>query len=196
VAQKWTAVAAPRRGPVLTCINDGIHGSDFEGGELRLSLLRSPAYAADPAAGRPIPCQDRFIPRIDQGEHVFRFWFNAGPARDRLDRVEGEALVKNEAPYILAYFPPGREKRARPFLALSDPVIQVTAVKKAEDGGALVLRLFEPTGRRRSAVLSLPFAGARTKISLAPFEIRTLAWNPRSKKFRRVDLLERPEGGR
>ncbi len=192
VAQKWTAVVSPDGRRALTCINDGTYGSDFKNGELRLSLLRSPAYAADPAEDRPLSYQDRFIPRIDQGEHLFRFWINAGPAEERLNRVDNEALSRNEAPHVLAYFPPGDGPASRPFLTLSDKSVQVTALKKAEDSGALIIRLFEPTGRRRTISLALPFAGLRTRITLRPFEIKTLAFDPATKTFTETDLLERP----
>jgi alpha-mannosidase len=194
VAQKWTAVVSPAAGLALTCINDGTYGSDFRDGEMRLSLLRSPAHAADPAAGRMPPFQDRFIPRIDQGEHVFRFWLTAGPAAERLDVIDREALARNEAPYALAYFPPGQGKKPRPFAALSDGAVQITVLKKAENSAGLVIRLFEPTGRRRTTTLSLPFAAAQTKIALGPFEIKTLVFNPQTRAFAAVDLLERPLG--
>ena len=48
VAQKWTAVVSKKNNCAVTCINDGIYGSDFSKGELRLSLLRSPAYSGHP----------------------------------------------------------------------------------------------------------------------------------------------------
>ena len=192
VAQKWTAVVSAAAGAVVTCINDGTYGSDFRDGEMRLSLLRSPAHACDEAEGRPLRYRDRFIPRIDQGEHVFRFWLNAGPLEERLDAVEREALVRNEAPSVLSYFPPGTGRRARPLAVLSDDVVLATVFKKAEDSAGLVIRLFEPTGRKRTTILTLPFAGARTKVVLGPFEIKTLVFSPRTGRFKETDLLERP----
>ena len=194
VAQKWTAVVSAAAGTALTCINDGTYGSDFRDGEMRLSLLRSPAHACDEAEGRPIRYRDRFIPRIDQGEHVFRFWLDAGPAEVRLDAVERDALFRNEAPYALAYFPPGTGRRARPLAVLSDRVVTATVFKRAEDSDRLVIRLFEPTGRKRTTALKLPFAGARTRVVLAPFEIKTLVFSPRTGRFAGTDLLERPLG--
>ncbi len=194
VAQKWTALVSPSAGMALTCINDGTYGSDCRNGEMRLSLLRSPAHAADASDGRPLRYQDRFIPRIDQGEHLFRFWLNAGPADERLDAVDRESLIHNETPYVLPYFPPGTGRRARPLAELSDRVVQITVLKKADDSAGLVIRLFEPTGRRRTTTLSLPFAGAKTKVALAPFEIKTLVFSPRTGTFVETDLLERPLG--
>jgi alpha-mannosidase len=191
VSQKWCAVVSRAADAALTVINDTTYGSDYAGGELRLSLLRSPAHAADPAGPPPMLRQDRAVPRIDQGKRVFRFWLNAGPAGERLEAIDREALARNEAPYVLSYFPPGRGRRAKPFAVLSDRAVQITAAKKAERGPEIVLRLFNPTARKRATTLSLPFAPARTRVALGGFEIKTLAFHPKTKKFRELDLLER-----
>ncbi len=191
VAQKWVAVLSRESGRALTCINDGVYGSDFQAGELRISLMRSPAHSADPVEGRPMLYQDRLIPRIDQGERVFHFWLNGGEAVERLERIDREALVKNEKPYVLSFFPPGKGKKAGAFIVLSDPAVQVCALKKAEDTEDLIIRLFEPTGKKRTTVLSLPFVPAKIRISLKPFELKTLRFSPKSRAFEVVDLLEK-----
>ena len=196
VAQKWVAVVADGDDAVLTVINDGIYGSDFLEGEMRLSLLRSAAYSADPVPAGPMVAQDRYVPRIDQGERLFRFWINGGKRSSRLTAVDREALVRNEKPPLLPFFPAGRGKRSQPFIILAGPAIQTAALKKAEDGSELIIRLFEPTGRGREATLSLPWAGARKTVRLKAFEIKTLAFNARSGCFRELDLLERPLAGR
>ncbi len=192
VAQKWVAVVSDDRDIALTCINDGSYGSDYADGELRLSLLRSPAYSADPAAVGPLIPQDRYVARHDQGERAFRFWFDGGRRGPRLSAIDREALVKNEKPFVLAFFPSGQGKRPLPFIGLSDDAVQVAAAKRAEDGRGLVIRLFEPTGQRRKTVLSLPWARAKKTISLSPFEIRSFRFRPGVKTFEEVDLLERP----
>jgi alpha-mannosidase len=192
VAQKWVAVVSAETDAALTCINDGSYGSDFLDGELRLSLIRSAAYSADPVPSGPMVSQDRYVPRIDQGERLFRFWVNGGRGVRRLNSIDREALVKNEKPFILAYFPSGRGKKSAPFIELSDDAIQVTALKKAEDGNDLIIRLFEPTGARRTTVLSLPWAPARKRITLSPFEIRAYRFNPKTRRFIEADLLEKP----
>jgi alpha-mannosidase len=192
VAQKWVAVAAAAGSRALTCINDGIYGSDFSEDGLRLTLLRSPAYSGHPIGERPIVPQDRYLPRIDQGERLYRFWLNAGPAEDRLARIDREALVRNEKPFALSFFPHGGGKEVKPFLTLSDDVVQVTATKQSEDGKALVVRLFEPTGTPRCTTLSLPFANVHFDISLKPFEIKTLRIDLMTGKLTETDLLERP----
>jgi alpha-mannosidase len=192
VAQKWVAAVSAEDDAALTVINDCIYGSDFLTGELRLSLLRSAAYSADPVPSGPMVAQDRYVPRIDQGERMFRFWLNGGVQSSRLTAVDREALAKNEKPFVLSFFPSGRGKKPRPFVELSGEVVEITALKKAEDGKNLIIRLFEPTGKKCTTILSLPWAAARKKISLSAFEIKTLSFNPRTRTFRELDLLESP----
>ncbi len=193
VSQRWVALIGKNEDLAVTCINDGIYGSDSRAGEIRLSLLRAPAYAADPVPGRPMLTQDRYVPRHDQGEKIFRFWLNAGPTEERLSSIEREALVHHEKPVVLPYCPAGKGEKAKPFLVLHDSVITAPAFKKSEAGNDLVIRLFEPTGKPRETTLELPFWGVKKKIRLKPFEIRTLRFNPKEKSFTACNLLEEPE---
>jgi alpha-mannosidase len=192
VAQKWVAVVSEGKDAVLTCVNDGTYGSDFLGGELRLSLLRSAAYSADPVPSGPMVSQDRYIPRVDQGERLFRFWIDAGSRGSHLTSIDRKALTKNEKPFVVAFFPAGKGKLPRSFLKLSDSAVQVAALKRAEGSNDLVIRLFEPTGRKRRTTVSLPWASATKTVTLSPFEILTLKFNARSRRFLEVDLLEEP----
>jgi alpha-mannosidase len=191
VAHKWTAVISSRDGPALTCINDATYGLDMSRGELRLSLLRAPAHAAHPVNADPITYPDRYTPRIDQGHHVFRFWINAGPAGTRLARVHREALAKAETPMTLSFSPSGAGARPAPGVILSDRVVQLVAVKCAEDNDDLILRLYEPTGSARRTTVSLPFSGVRATVHLGPFELRTLRFERHAGRLTHVDLLER-----
>jgi alpha-mannosidase len=190
VAQKWVAVVSDEDDLALTCINEGIYGSDFSEDGLRLSLLRSPAYSGHPIQDRPIVPQDRYLPRIDQGERLYHFWVNAGPVAERLARIDREALVKNEKPFALSFYPSGAGEKPQPGLILSDEVVQVTAVKYAEDGAGLIIRLFEPTGQTRSTVLSMPCLSLETRVELAAFEIKTLRVDLQTRTLGGTDLME------
>jgi alpha-mannosidase len=190
VAQKWLAVVSARGRRALTVINDGTYGADFRGGQLRLSLLRSPGYSAHPVGDRPVLPADRYSPRSDQGERTFRLWLNAGPARARLAAIDRESLVHNERPMTLSFFPAGGGMRPKPLVTLSGGVVQLVAAKKAERGNALILRLFEPTGRARTTTVSLPLARMRRTVRLRGFELRTYRVDLARRSWAEVDLTE------
>ncbi len=198
VAQKWVGVVNRDKSTMLTCINDGTYGSDFRDGELRLTLLRSPAYSCHSLEeqGRIIMASDRYTPRIDQGERLFRFWFNGGNTAQRRKHIDREALVKNETPFALPFSPSGAGKKPAPVAVLTDDVVLITAIKKAEKGNDIIIRLFEPTGRKRTTVLVLGLISKKIKIHMGAFEIKTLRVRPSTGKITEVNLLENPVAGR
>jgi alpha-mannosidase len=192
VAQKWIGVHSANHHHALTVINDGTHGFDFVEGELRISLLRSAAYAAHPVGtNKHIVPQDRLEPRIDQGERVFRFWVQGGEASQRFASINREALVKNETPMVLSCSPPGTGRKPEPGIYLDDKVVLATAVKKAEDKNWLIVRLFEPTGEQRTTNVFFPGRSLSFELTLGGFEIKTLALDLDTDKVFEVDLLER-----
>jgi len=192
VAQKWTAVVSKKDNKALSCINNCIYGSDCKDGEMRLTLLRSPAYSAHSATDTKIDMpQDRYSARVDQGPRYFEFWFNAGKSAKRIKAVDRESLVKNEKLFALPFFPAGTGKKPKPFAILSDKTSQITAVKKAEKNNNIIIRLFEPTGKATSTTLKLPALRKTIKVNLGAFEIKTLSINPKTRKYKEVDLLEK-----
>lgn len=192
VAQKWIGVFSTDKKNALTVINSGTHGFDFAEGEIRLSLLRSAAYAAHPVEGEPhIVPQDRFESRIDQGERIFHFWVNGGSYVTRFSRIDRDALVKNETPMVLSCFPSGRGERPFPGILLSEESILVTTTKMAEEKNWLIVRLFEPTGEGGKTLVTLPFLDLSFDVSINGFEIKTMAVDLSTKEVFEVDLIER-----
>jgi len=191
LAQKWVASVSEDRKQALTVINSGTYGFDFFNGELRLSLLRSPAYAGHPVGSKPIVPQNRFRPRIDIGERMFFFWINGGEAEDLLSTIDRNALLKNETPIVLCSFPSGKGKGHLPGIILDDEAVQMTTFKMAEKKNKLVLRLFEPTGKRRSSRVDVPSLNLSFDVSLKKFEIKTFVIDLETKGVVETDLLER-----
>ncbi|MFA5293013.1 MAG: glycoside hydrolase family 38 C-terminal domain-containing protein [Phycisphaerae bacterium] len=189
VAQKWVAVVNSKSDKCFSCINDGIYGSDFSGRILRLTLLRSPAYSGHPIGDNEILKPDRFISRIDQGERLFRFWINGGAVDNRLEKIENEALAKNENPFALSFFPDGSGKKPKPFAVMNKTVIEISAVKKAENNNGWIIRLFNSSPKKQAARLKLPVLDIKTRLDFGPFEIKTLRVNSKGKIFE-VNLME------
>lgn len=190
VSQKWISVEDAAQNLAVTCLNNGIYGSDFRQGEVRLSLLRSAGYCAHPIGDRPIMVQDRFQPRMDQGERSYTFWLNAGELADRRQKVDRESLLHNEQPYALSFFPSGEGESLDSFLTLEDDAIQLSAFKKEEQGDGYVIRLFEPTGLGGSTTVSIPKLGIREEVSLNGFEVKTFRIAPESGTLEEASLCE------
>ncbi len=69
-------------------------------------------------------------------------------------------------------------------------MVQVSAIKRAEDGEGFILRLFEPTGKPRKTIVALPYAGIKKEMALKGFEVRTLRVDPSKNTWEEVNLVE------
>ncbi|MEI6149989.1 MAG: glycoside hydrolase family 38 C-terminal domain-containing protein [bacterium] len=192
VSQQWLMMADDERRLALSVANDGIYGSDCKDGELRLSLLRSPAYCGHPIGERSIVPQDRFLPRIDQGERLYTFRVNASGLEERLAAIGREALVLNQKPMSLSFFPSGHGEPPQSGAQVDDPVVQLQAVKQAEDGTGWIVRLFNASAAARTTRLSIPPLGVKTRVRLGAYELKTLLLARKGETPVEADLIERP----
>jgi len=134
---RFADLSEPGYGVAL--LNDGKYGHHALGNELGISLVRSPAYP-DPLA--------------DEGEQTFTYallphrggWLEGG--------VLAEADELNRP--LLAQRVSAREAASWRPLRLSGLELGLGALKPLEDGGGLVLRVYEPQGARGEARLELP----------------------------------------
>ena len=181
-AHRWVRVAETDYGVALT--NDSTYGHDItrhtrdDGGTttvVRATLLRSPRYP-DPEA--------------DQGEHTLGFGVVAGA-------TVGDAIAHGYRRNLPAR--PVHGGDVAPLVRVDNPAVVVEAVKLAEDGDDLVVRLYESLGSRARVGVTLE-AGARdvvltdllerpladqdgvmfdegcARLVLRPFQIVTLRW--------------------
>lgn len=192
IAQQWIGLFSHHHDLAFTIVNQTTFGFDHSDGELRLSLLRSPAYAGHPVDDiTPIVRQDRFTQRMDQGEHLFRFRINAGPISERLGSVDLESRLLNNSFMSLCCFPSKRGKSPKNSVILSTKAIRLAALKKAENDDRLIIRLFETTGTAIQATIMIPSLDLSIPLSFTGFEIKTLSVNPFNKEILDIDLLER-----
>ncbi|HEC02601.1 MAG TPA: alpha-mannosidase, partial [Phycisphaerales bacterium] len=191
VAQKWTAVVSEQDDLALTVVNDGTYASSFTKGQMRITLLRSPAYVAHPFKDWAFMPENMFRPRIDQGERLFTFWINAGPADDQMRAVARQAQIHNEKPMVQWFSPSGGGTRPKPFALLSNKDVQITTIKQSENGDGWIIRLFEPTGRHQKTQLRIMAAKPiRKTVTLQPFEIKTLKIDPAFRTMVETNLME------
>jgi len=170
----------------VSLLNDGKFGFDCLESDLRMSLLRSPIHCFHAPAQVEL---DREYLYVDQGMQTIRYallphtatWQEAGTVR------EAHAL-NNPLVHVFQYPHPGPWRPSRPLLALDPANVMVGALKGAETGNALVLRLFEAHGRSVEATVTLAGEVA-FKTRMGAWELKTLRLE-RDGQVREVDLLE------
>jgi alpha-mannosidase len=68
--------------------------------------------------------------------------------------------------------------------------VVMTAVKQAEDGDDLIVRLYEPAGRQAKATVKLPLIGAEFAVEAAPHQVKSYRVSRDGKTVREVNFLE------
>jgi alpha-mannosidase len=139
-ALRWADLGNPDHG--FSLINESKYGYDAKGNVLRLSLLRSPTWP-DPEA--------------DRGHHQFSYslYPHSGDWKRALTVRRGyEFNYKLRAFQVEAH--EGSLPGQHSFLGITGDNVVLTALKKAEDSDALLLRLYEWAGTGAEVRLSLP----------------------------------------
>ena len=152
-AHRFADLSEPDYGVAL--LNDGKYGHSARDNVLGISLLRSPMYP-DPLA--------------DEGDHRFTYSLFPHPGDWTEAGVVEEAFRLN-SPLVAA--PVAAAPAESGLVRVEGLPVALGSLKMAEDGEAVVLRLYEPRGARGECVLR--FAGAVGGVE-------------------RTNLLEEPEG--
>jgi alpha-mannosidase len=165
-AHRFADLSEPGYGVAL--MNNGRYGHEALGNELSLSLLRSPV------------APDRLA---DEGAHDFTYALlpHGGDWWDADVLAEAEDLNRPLFHHAVTGAP-----SSTPIVGLSGAQVGLGALKPAEDGEGLILRLYEPAGARGPVQITPP-AGWRVagetnlledaadppRPSIRPFEIRS-----------------------
>ncbi|HEY5741725.1 MAG TPA: alpha-mannosidase, partial [Terrimicrobiaceae bacterium] len=177
-AQKWADLSEAGYGVAL--LNDCKYGHDIQGNVLRLSLLRAP-LSPDPLA--------------DRGRHEFVYALLPHAGDFREGRVIEHAYALN-VPLIVRELEPvsGSLPPSHSFFLSSRSNAIIEAIKVAEEGGAIIVRLYEAEGGRGQVKLTttlpvrkawlanlleteqkpLPLNNGAVRLDLRPFEIVTV----------------------
>ena len=191
--QRWVDVSGSLGGRIggLAVLNDGKYGFDVAGGELGITAVRSPIFAHHepevPLEGVRYQFQDQGIQRFSLAlvPHTGR-WSEADLTR--------RATALNRRPTVLfESFHDGPLPGVSSFLSVEPENVVLGALKVAEDGDDLVVRVAEAVGRPTEARLTFPAWDREMQFPIGPFEIRTFRV-PREPSATPVetDLLERP----
>ena len=160
VFQKWCGIVG--KDGQISVLNNGIYGGSFEGSSILLSLLRTPIYAAHPIGERQIAPHNRWTPHIDMGERHFSFRITPTEHPDR------DALVYNEEPVALSFFPSGDGEKPDAPIRVSNTDVLLTAMKRS--GNQTILHFFN--SKNENAECDVEFMGTTTHIKMMPYEIK------------------------
>jgi alpha-mannosidase len=133
----------------VALLSAATYGWSTYGGEMRMTLLRSPRWPD---------------PNADRGEHDIAFAIVPHAGGWQEAEVTAEALCFN-APLLVGHEGAragAASAVAGAWLATDTPGLLIDTVKRAEDGDDLIVRLYEAHGARGTARLhvGLPFEGA------------------------------------
>ena len=142
-ALRWADLGDAAHG--FSLINDSKYGYDAKGNVLRISLLRSPTW----------PDAD-----ADRGQQHFRYalYPHDGDWRQALTVRRGYEF-NSQLRALPVSSHTGAWSADHSFVSVAQDNVVLTAVKKAEDGDALLFRLYEWAGKNSEVELAVP-AGA------------------------------------
>jgi alpha-mannosidase len=148
-ALRWADLGDGKHG--FSLINESKYGYDAKGNVLRLSLLRSPT-SPDPNA--------------DRGHHHFAYslYPHAGDWKQALTVRHGyEFNYKLRAMQVQAH--EGELPSEHSFASTGAQNVVLTAMKKTEDGDALLLRFYEWAGKSGDVELTVPRGALSAKLA-------------------------------
>jgi alpha-mannosidase len=135
-AHRYVDLSEPTFG--VAVLNDGRYGHGVQDGGIRVSLLRAAKY--------PDPIQDH-------GQH--RVTISVLPHGAGLHEVLHEAEALNTPLRVVAAG--AADEAPLPIVSVEHPGVQVSAVKRADDGsGDLIVRLHEASGARTQVPVRTP----------------------------------------
>ncbi len=195
--QRWLDVSGSARDTGesygLSVLNDGKYSFDVNIRDIGLTVLRSPIYAHHiPAEPEP----DGHYRFIDQGIQRFTYmllphagsWQEAGTVR--------RAAELNQKPTALVgtYHPQGKLPQCTSFVQVDRENVNVTVLKRAEDGEDLILRCYETAKEATTAMITLPEWRRMIEVKFGPCEIKTFRIPlDDDEPVQEVDLLERED---
>lgn len=173
VSQKWIMVSDEYADKALAVINNGTYGASYREKEIGITLLRSAGYTSSDFIMGKVLQEEQWAPRMDQGEHFYRFRFQGGNILELEQTVDRQAQIFNEEPCGFSFCPPQEGEAAGQFMLIDNPQVIVSAVKKAENFNGYLLRIYEGTGKRAKANISILNGKINQQVTLEGFEIKT-----------------------
>lgn len=172
----------------LSVLNDGQYSFDVKQNVMRMTALRSPAYAHhDPIRFSPASRQ----PIMDQGWHTLRIQLVPHTGDWRAAGTPRKAWAHN-APCIphVESAHAGKRPAAGSMLDCDAPNVVLSVFKQQEAGEQLVLRGYETDGHATTATVALPLLEQRLTIDFRPYEVKTVVLDANTWTATPTNLLE------
>ncbi|MBI5092659.1 MAG: alpha-mannosidase, partial [Candidatus Hydrogenedentes bacterium] len=188
--QKWFDLTGTANGKTygFGVLNDSKYGFDVRDGIMRVTMLRSPAYAHHDR-GRYDSSKPWSI--IDQGWQTVHIQLVPHKGGWEAANVAKKSWELNEP--VIVHVESGH-KGALPanasFLNATAANVLLTVLKKSEDGKDLIIRGYETAGKTGAAKVQLPHWKKSLDVTFAPHEIKTIRINTKTWKIRETNLLE------
>ncbi|MDR1663419.1 MAG: alpha-mannosidase [Clostridiales bacterium] len=178
---KWADLSQGDRG--VSLLNDCKYGYDIAGGNLRLTLLKSPDYPNTEA---------------DRCRHTFTYSLFPHLKGFAEGGTVQEGYKLNDPPFTVWLNGRGKGPAAFSLFQTDAENVFLESVKKAEDGGGIIVRLYEAFNMDAKFTVSAGFkaekiyecdllervlseipAGSETPWEIKPYEIKTYKYVPR-----------------
>lgn len=150
-------------------MNDGTYAGSCKNGTMKLTLLRTPVYAAHPIPDRMLGEPERYRDHIDLGERVFRFRIGVNNQNDGVT-PDCDALVFNQPPLALSFFTGGKGNKPGSMAEIDNRNIIMTSCALKSDGSRMI-RLYNSSDKNQDA--NICFADISDRISFGKFEVKT-----------------------
>ena len=197
-AQQWVDLSEESCGVAL--LNDCKYGFRIKGHTLDMCLIRSVPHPGTALIGKEDQSgANEDAEFTDMGEHVFRYALRPHAGRISEAELTKAAREFNSPLRVIGHeaSPLAQSRAEFSWLQISNPAIEIPAVKQAEGGRDWIIRLANvtPTAQKSRIVLKIPFVsisetnlleeipltkdsvqidGDSISVALAPFEIKTL----------------------
>jgi len=175
----------------IALLNDSTYGYDCLDGLLRATVIRSAPFAEHDPIKLPPETDNPFL---DQGWQERRFWLVRGEGSHlNLNLQRRAEEVQTPAEYVVDSAHPGTEPWENSFLSISPESLIATAIKRAEDGDGIIIRIQETRGEKATARVRIPALPLDWCGAIGAWEIKTLRIRTKDGKPAAVetDLLER-----
>jgi alpha-mannosidase len=152
-ALRWADLSLPFKSGVLpsygvSLLNDSKYGYDAKGNVLRISLLRSPKWPD---------------PQADMGRHEFTYALFPHADQVGVETVRQGYELNTPLLAVVTTPHPGPLPASQSFVTVEPDNVVLSAIKKAEDGDAWIVRFYELAGRETQVQLRMPRAIARAQ---------------------------------